>query len=158
MSVFSGEHTSDEAKMSDNGIDGFASQQQEADTASQGSTGPRTPTGKSRSKNNAIKHGLFSRAIVLLPDESQTEFDGLVKGLRRSLRPKGTLEDLSVDEIATIAWCRRRLLAQLADINPGRPGADVLLRCETNLGRAQDRALNQLRQAQDMRKLQSGIT
>jgi hypothetical protein len=30
--------------------------------------------------------------------------------------------------------------------------ADLLLQCETNLGRALDRALNQLKQAQDMRE------
>ena len=27
--------------------------------------GPRTPAGKERSKHNAVKHGIFSKVIVL---------------------------------------------------------------------------------------------
>jgi hypothetical protein len=165
MSVFPREHTLDEAKMSNNGIDGFTSQQQETDTASQRSTGPRTPTGKSRSKHNAVKHGLFSQVIVLLPDESQSELDDLVKGVRRSRKPKGALEEALVDKIATLLWRYRRFLKTEgaasyldSDENLRLRRRDLEIRYETHLDRALDRALAQLQRLQDMRKLQSGVT
>ena len=37
-------------------------------------TGPRTEVGKGRSSRNAIKHGIFSKAI-LLKEESRAEFE-----------------------------------------------------------------------------------
>src|SRR5258708_29318823 len=79
-------------------------------------SGPRTPDGKQRSKLNAIKHGIFSKA-VLLKDESQSEFDSLLNGLLNDLRPEGTLEELLVEKLAALAWRHRRLfLAEGAEI------------------------------------------
>src|SRR5260370_36411454 len=46
--------------------------------------GPRTPDGKQSSKLNALKHGIFSKAI-LLKNESQSEFNSLVNGLLNDL-------------------------------------------------------------------------
>jgi hypothetical protein len=184
MSVFFwAEHTSDEAKMNNNGNEEFDGQQQGAgeepaseqqrrdeecmseqqgtlSASKKSGTGPRTPAGKSRSKRNAVKHGFFSQAIVVLPHESQKELDDLVKGLRRTHKPKGWLEDLFVDEIAMIFWRYRRFVrAQFRDIDLGISGiTDLSIRIETHLGRALDRALNQLKQAQDMRTHQSGVT
>jgi hypothetical protein len=71
--------------------------------------GPRTPAGKEKSKYNAIKHGLFSQVIVL-NHESQSEFDDLLGGLRRTLKPEGPLEEGIVDKIAVILWRYRRFL------------------------------------------------
>ncbi len=51
-------------------------------------TGPRTPQGKERSKFNARKHGLFSKA-VLLQDEPRAEYDALLNGLMENLQPHG---------------------------------------------------------------------
>jgi hypothetical protein len=65
------------------------------------STGPRTPQGKERSKFNARKHGLFSKA-VLLQDESRAEYDALLNGLMENLRPHGKLERLLVENLATL--------------------------------------------------------
>lgn len=72
-------------------------------------TGPRTPQGKERSKFNARKHGLFSKA-VLLPDESRTEYDELLNGLMENLQPQGKLETVLVENLATVLWRKRRLL------------------------------------------------
>jgi hypothetical protein len=72
-------------------------------------TGPRTMQGKERSKYNAIKHGIFSR-VALLKDESKAEFDSLLDGLREYYKPKGTLEDVLVEKLATGLWRHRRLM------------------------------------------------
>jgi hypothetical protein len=82
--------------------------------------GPRTPKGKERSKHNALKHGLFSKA-VLLKDEPRDEYESLLNGLRDHLQPVGTLEILLVDRLATLFWRHRRLLiAEGAEIQKGQ--------------------------------------
>ncbi len=126
--------------------------------------GPRTQQGKDKSKLNALKHGIFSRTVVL-KGEPRTEFNCLLSGLRYDLKPEGTLEELLVDKLAAIVWRLRRLFildkerplngpgfADLA-FNPSEaPSLDLLLRCETNLERAFDRTLNQLERLQRIRK------
>ncbi len=72
-------------------------------------TGPRTLQGKERSKFNARKHGLFSKA-VLLQDESPAEYDALLNGLIENLQPQGKLERVLVENLATLLWRKRRLL------------------------------------------------
>jgi len=72
-------------------------------------TGPRTQQGKERSKHNAVKHRIFSKAVVL-KGESQAEYDALLNGLRNDRQPVGTLEELLVEKLATLFWRHRRLL------------------------------------------------
>lgn len=72
-------------------------------------TGPRTLQGKERSKFNARKHGLFSKAVVL-HDESRAEYDALLSGLVENLQPQGKLEKVLVDHLAAVLWRKRRLM------------------------------------------------
>jgi hypothetical protein len=72
-------------------------------------TGPRTPQGKQRSKFNALKHGLQSKA-VLLQDESRAEYGSLLTGLREDLQPQGKLEAVLVENLAALLWRKRRLI------------------------------------------------
>src|ERR1700682_6504753 len=72
-------------------------------------TGPRTQLGKERSKHNAVKHGIFSK-VVVLKGESQAEFDVLLNRLRNDCQPAGTLEELLVEKLAVLFWRQRRLL------------------------------------------------
>jgi hypothetical protein len=82
-------------------------------------TGPRTPQGKDRSKNNALKFGIFSKTVVL-PGESQSEFNALLNGLRKDLGPVGTLEETLVEKVAGLWWRYRRfLIAEAAEIRAG---------------------------------------
>jgi hypothetical protein len=79
-------------------------------------TGPRTTHGKERSKHNALKHGIFSK-VILLKDERRTEFEALLNGLREDLQPEGELEAMLVEKLAVIAWRERRLMiAETAEI------------------------------------------
>src|SRR5229473_8434294 len=78
-------------------------------SATRRATGPRTPQGKERSKFNARKHGLFSKA-VFLQDESRTEYYALLDGLMENFQPQGKLEIVLVENLATLLWRKRRLL------------------------------------------------
>jgi hypothetical protein len=81
-----------------------------------GPTGPRTKQGKERSKRNALKHGIFSQAI-LSKDESPAELESLRKKLRKDLRPAGELEDILVEKLVVTLWRLRRLyIAETAEI------------------------------------------
>ncbi len=83
-------------------------------------TGPRTPKGKERSKFNARKHGLFSKA-VLLGDESRAEYDALLNGLMEDRQPQGKLEIVLVEYLATLFWRRRRAIqAETEEIEKAR--------------------------------------
>jgi hypothetical protein len=73
----------------------------------QKSTGPRTSQGKQRSKFNALKHGLYSK-VVLLKDESHAEYDALLKELREDFQPLGTLEAVLVENLTLLLWRKRR--------------------------------------------------
>jgi hypothetical protein len=86
------------------------------ETSLRKATGPRTPQGKLRSKFNARKHGLISKA-VLLEDESRAEYDALLNGLMEDFCPQGKLETVLVESLATLMWRKRRLLqAETAEI------------------------------------------
>jgi len=65
--------------------------------------------GKERTRYNALKSGLFAK-VVLLSHESQSQFDDLHHGLQDDLMPKGTLEEVLVEKLATNLWRYRRLL------------------------------------------------
>jgi hypothetical protein len=79
-------------------------------------TGPRTEQGKQRASRNATKHGVLSK-VVVLKGESRDEYEKLLTGLRETLQPEGTLEELLVEKLAALAWRHRRLLlAESAEI------------------------------------------
>ena len=75
------------------------------------STGPRTEQGKSRSRRNAIKHGILSSALLISKGEGAedpAEFDELLGALSRDLAPVGALEEILVHKIAKCCWRERR--------------------------------------------------
>lgn len=81
------------------------------------STGPGTAAGKNRSKYNALKTGLFSKAL-LLPGESPAEFKVLLNGLREEWQPQGTSEEVLVEYLATLFLRKRRVMqAERAEIS-----------------------------------------
>jgi hypothetical protein len=123
--------------------------------------GPRTSKGKERSKHNALKHGLFSKA-VLLKDEPRAEFDYLLSELCNDLQPVGMLEVVLVDKLAAVLWrYRRMLIAEGQQLEKGREVSrliepdmmqmDLLLRYGPSLDRELERILKQLERRQRMR-------
>ena len=77
------------------------------------STGPRTVAGKRRASRNAIKHGFFSKWLLVQHrdgKESQGEYDDFDAGIRKYFQPVGWLEELWVEKIAVWSWRLRRLI------------------------------------------------
>ena len=72
------------------------------------STGPRTPDGKARVAENALKHGLVGRHIVL-PNENARKYNEFRAGIFLSLEPEGDLECLLADTIVAHGWRLRRI-------------------------------------------------
>ena len=52
------------------------------------SRGPRTPDGKARAAQNALKHGLRAQKYLVLPDEDAAEFAELEAALVAELRAR----------------------------------------------------------------------
>jgi hypothetical protein len=80
---------------------------------SQKSTGPKTAIGKKRVSRNAVRHGFFSKFLLIQhPDgkESQGEFDDFYAGVCKHYQPVGWLEELWVEKIAVCSWRLRRLI------------------------------------------------
>lgn len=73
------------------------------------STGPKTAAGKSAASQNAHRHGILSRE-VLLPTESREDFELFRRRLWRALGPAGDLEGLLADRVVSSAWRLRRVL------------------------------------------------
>jgi hypothetical protein len=67
------------------------------------STGPRTEAGKRITRDNAMKHALSSRHIVL-EDESSSDYEQLRAALTSDYQPSSSIEALLVDQIAQQSW------------------------------------------------------
>ena len=59
------------------------------------SRGPKTPEGKARAAQNALKHGLRAQKHVVLPEEDGREFAALVAAFIEELSPVGALQPCS---------------------------------------------------------------
>jgi hypothetical protein len=73
----------------------------------QASTGPATKEGKQRSSQNSIKHGLTAKG-VLIPGESQEEYEQFALGLMDYWSPINQGERAHVEELINIQWRLRR--------------------------------------------------
>ncbi len=67
------------------------------------STGPTTPRGKEHSSRNAVTHGLCSN-ILILPDESEEEFNDLKQGWLDDYHPHTQLSRGLVSKAAVAEW------------------------------------------------------
>jgi hypothetical protein len=56
------------------------------------SRGPKTPEGRARSAQNALKHGMRAEKHVVLPEEDVSEFAELEAALIEELAPIGALQ------------------------------------------------------------------
>ncbi len=77
-------------------------------TKSKPSGGPQTEEGKKIASRNSLKTGTYSKLIVL-PNESQEEFDQLVEQFQKDFYPKDAVEMMLVREMAVITWKKLRL-------------------------------------------------
>src|ERR1700686_102985 len=70
----------------------------------QKSKGPKTEEGKSRSRWNALKHGVLSQRLVVLNDNDGQTYTLLLENLRRALNPGNALEEILIEKIAMAYW------------------------------------------------------
>jgi hypothetical protein len=67
--------------------------------------GPKTEEGKTRSRRNALKHGLRAKLLPLpLNGDHAAHFQELAAGLRRTYRPEDAAEAQLVEAIAVAMW------------------------------------------------------
>jgi hypothetical protein len=71
------------------------------------SCGPRTESGKSVSKLNAVKHGLRAATLVLLDEDAQALDDRKADWVA-SLMPRGAAEQRIVEDAVEYTWLRDR--------------------------------------------------
>ena len=68
------------------------------------SRGPKTPEGKARSAQNALRHGLRAQKFVVVGGEDPREFAALEAALLEELAPEGALQSVLAGRIARAAW------------------------------------------------------
>ena len=72
------------------------------------SRGPVTESGKKKSSQNALKHGLRAEKMLVLSNESEANFDSLVTACETHFTPTNAFETELVQEIAAARWRLRR--------------------------------------------------
>jgi hypothetical protein len=68
------------------------------------SRGPKTPEGKARSAQNALKHGFRAQQHIVLPSEDAAAFEALEAALLEELAPEGALQCVLAQRIVSAAW------------------------------------------------------
>lgn len=77
------------------------------------STGPTTACGKATVSTNAVKHGIFTKDLILASDlehESKDEYQEILDNLIDCLSPCNQIESLLVEKIAVDFWRLRRTI------------------------------------------------
>ena len=130
----------------------------------QHSTGPRTDEGKARVSQNALRHGLTARHLVIRDDEHE-EFDALLNSLSSELDPQGAVETVVFHELLHAAWSLHRFRRIEAEASRGSvedfadPATttvlDRLSRYQARAQRAWQKALHELRVLQTNRALRA---
>ena len=77
------------------------------------STGPKTAQGKITIATNAIKHGIFTKDLLIsttLGKENEAEYLEMLSNLLDCLSPQNQMEGLLVEKIAIDFWRLRRII------------------------------------------------
>ena len=128
------------------------------------STGPLTPEGKARTAQNALRHGLTAKHLVIREDERE-EFAQFQRSLLAELAPQGATETITFHELLHAAWNLQRFRRIEAEISTGlsadftslenAAALDRLTRYQARTQRAYYRALDTLRSLQTNRALRT---
>jgi hypothetical protein len=91
------------------------------------SRGPKTPEGKARSSQNALKHGLRAQKLVVLRHEDAAAYEPHEKALLAELAPEGALQTLLARRVAAAAWRLERADRMEAEVfeQQGRGDGDL---------------------------------
>jgi hypothetical protein len=76
------------------------------------STGPRSPEGKARVRQNAVKHGAYGRDTISITGgplaENPDEVEAFYSAILEELDPQSPLQWAMARDIASLAWRQRR--------------------------------------------------
>jgi hypothetical protein len=134
----------------------------------QHSTGPRTPEGKTRSSQNASKHGLTAREVIIAAGE-QEEFDDLLANYRADVKPQGAIQQTLFNQLVAAAWNLRRIgrmeselcgqasIQDLLSNHDLQNQLDRLARHQTRIERCFHRCLKELKTLQTNAVIQSSL-
>jgi hypothetical protein len=126
------------------------------------STGPRSEEGKARSSQNARKHGLTAKELVVA-SEQRVEFEELLAEFEAEIRPQGPIQQTLFDELVGAAWNLRRIRSLEAELYASAGAAsysellanddlqaklDRLARHKTRIERTFHRSLRELKALQ----------
>jgi hypothetical protein len=125
------------------------------------STGPKTPEGKAIAAQNARKHGLSAKHLIIAEDERE-EFNHLISSLSEELQPAGTLEQLIFNDLVRAAWDKERCRKLEASLfkesgidplldEPAGKRLDRIMRYQSRADRNFYRSLKELRGLQKSR-------
>ena len=130
----------------------------------QHSTGPRTDEGKARVSQNALRHGLTARHLVIRDDERE-EYADLLNSLSSELDPQGAVETVAFHELLHAAWSLHRFRRIEAEASRGSvedftdPATttvlDRLTRYQARAQRSWQKAIYELRVLQTNRALRT---
>ena len=132
------------------------------------STGPRTTEGKNRSSQNASRHGLTAREVLIAPGE-QEEFDHLVADYQADVKPQGAIQQTLFNQLVSADWNLRRIGRMEAELCAGASYNDLLAnhdlqnqlerlaRHQTRLERCFHRCLKELKTLQTNAVIQSSL-
>jgi hypothetical protein len=120
----------------------------------QSSTGPRTEIGKATSSQNALKHGLTAKTI-LLPGEDEAAYRKLCDGMFESFAPADTPEKELIQLLCDTQWrlqrCGRIEAAILSADVPDFKAIDIMSKHESRLKRQYSTTLKETRDLIDTR-------
>jgi hypothetical protein len=68
------------------------------------SHGPKSPEGKARSAQNALKHGMRAQKCVVLPGERAAAFEAFEAELLAELAPEGPLQAVLAQRVVAASW------------------------------------------------------
>ena len=77
------------------------------------STGPKTSEGKAIISTNAVKHGVFTKDLIIssiLGKENEDEYQEMLNNLIDCLSPQNQMESLLVEKIAIDFWRLKRVI------------------------------------------------
>ena len=105
------------------------------------STGPQTPEGKAAVSLNALKHGLRSSRVVI-PGESQEEYDRLCAELNIEWQPEGPTELHYVQRLAVSTWKLDRMERKESELAAQgyTDGLNIIWQHQARLERSYDNA------------------
>ncbi len=70
--------------------------------------GPNTPKGKANSSQNSTKHGVRAKTVVILAEESEEEYEKVVRGWNERWEPTDYEQEKLVETLIQNDWMHRR--------------------------------------------------